>query len=167
MNYTKYLLLTCLILLPLIVGCAGYRIGNETLYRRDIRTVYVPIFESDSFRRNLAERLTEAVVKRIEARTSYKVVNRPSADSTLHGRIRSESQRVTARNDYGDARQKMNMFVVEIQWTDRRSGTQIQHFELSMGAQFVPEFGNSQSTAQQAAIDRLAAQIVERMESVW
>ncbi len=43
------------------LGCAGYRLGTQTLYRRDIHTVYVPVFESDSFRSQLGERLTEAV----------------------------------------------------------------------------------------------------------
>ena len=48
-------------------GCAGYRFGAASLYPPDIQTVYVPVFESNSFRRNLSEWLTEAVCKEIEA----------------------------------------------------------------------------------------------------
>ena len=33
-------------------GCAGYRFGAASLYPPDIQTVYVPMFESNSFRRN-------------------------------------------------------------------------------------------------------------------
>jgi hypothetical protein len=47
----------------LVLGCAPYRMGVQSLYSCNIRTVYVPMFESDSFRRNLGERLTEAVQK--------------------------------------------------------------------------------------------------------
>jgi hypothetical protein len=51
------------------------------------------MFESTSFRRNLGERLTEAVVKRSKTEP-YKVVSDPNADSVLTGRIvRSESTR--------------------------------------------------------------------------
>ena len=71
-------------------GCAGYQIGNQTLYPAHISTVYVPVIESASFRRNLAEWLTEAVVKEIELKTPYKVVGSPSADSILSGRLAGE-----------------------------------------------------------------------------
>ncbi len=44
-------------------GCAGYQLGNQTLYPRHIRTVHVPVVESASFRRNMGERLTEAICR--------------------------------------------------------------------------------------------------------
>ena len=42
-----------------------YHLGNQYLFRSDIRTVHVAMFESDSFRRFLGQRMTEAVVKQI------------------------------------------------------------------------------------------------------
>ena len=42
----------------------------------DVSTVYVPMIESGSYRRDLGERLTEAVAKQIELKTPYKVVGR-------------------------------------------------------------------------------------------
>ena len=45
-----------LTLVGLFAGCATYQIGNRSLYPQDVHTVYVPIFDSDSFRRNLGER---------------------------------------------------------------------------------------------------------------
>ena len=68
-------------------GCAGLHVGQQSLYRPELRTIYVPVFESESFRPNLGERLTEAVVKEIELKTPYKVVATPNADSVLRGRI--------------------------------------------------------------------------------
>ena len=41
-------LLACAALL--VTGCATYRFGNGTLYAPDVRTVYVPMFQSDSYR---------------------------------------------------------------------------------------------------------------------
>src|SRR6187200_1904171 len=76
-------------------GCAPYRLGTDSLYSCKIRTVYVPVFESNSFRRGLGERLTEAVQKEIERRTPYKVVGSPNADSVLTGRIRTEAKGVS------------------------------------------------------------------------
>ena len=67
-----------LVVLLFFCGCAGYQIGNQSLYPPEIHTVYVPMFQSNSFRRNLGERLTEAVVKEIESQDA------------LQGRQRSE-----------------------------------------------------------------------------
>ena len=43
-----------------LAGCAGYQVGVRSLYRPDVYSVFVPVFESDSLRRNLGEQLTEA-----------------------------------------------------------------------------------------------------------
>ena len=73
-------------------GCGRYVMGTQTLYPPDIKTVYVQMFDSTSFRRGLGERLTEAIVKEIESRTPYKVVNSPDADSVLTGRIVNDNK---------------------------------------------------------------------------
>src|SRR5262245_15718707 len=81
----------CLIIVAIsmasLTGCAGYQIGRRSLYRPDVRTVHVPMIQSDSYRRYLGERLTEAIVKEIELRTPYKVVDAGSADSVLSVRL--------------------------------------------------------------------------------
>ena len=157
-------------------GCAGYQIGHQTLHRGDIRTVYVPMFQSDSFRRNLGERLTEAVVKEIELKTPYKVVHRPDADSTLSGRLVSDRKRVLAEDVNDIPRDIETDLVVEVNWFDRRGGTLLQNgrfnyappaFSVAQNADFVPEGGQSVATAHQEAIQRLAEQIVNQMETRW
>ena len=60
----------CFLLPLLFCGCAAYQIGNQSLYPLEIHTVAVPVFQSNSFRRNLGERLTEAVVKEIEKKNA-------------------------------------------------------------------------------------------------
>ena len=101
-------------------GCAGYQIGNQSLYPLEIHTVYVPMFQSNSFRRNLGERLTEAVVKEIETRTPYKVVGDPDADSVLTGRIVAERKRVLVPDLTGDAREIQVDMRVQVSWVDRK-----------------------------------------------
>ena len=50
----RLLLSTFCLFLP---GCAGYHIGNATLFPPDISTVYVPMVDSHSFRPDLGEAL--------------------------------------------------------------------------------------------------------------
>lgn len=166
-------LLLGLILVP---GCAGYHVGNDTLYPCQIRTVYVQMFESDSFRRNLSEWVTEAVVKEIELKTPYKVVSSPDADSLLTGRLVRDGKRVIVRNVYGDPRDTDVTLHVEVQWIDRQSQAILSQDTLpvpcelariSGDGEVVPEVGHSIATGQQAAVQRIAQQIVTMMESPW
>jgi hypothetical protein len=157
-------------------GCAGYQIGNDTLFPAEIHTVYVPIFESNSFRRNLGERITEAVAKEIENRTPYKVVGDPSADSVLTGRLVSETKRVLVPDLTGDARESQIEMRVEVSWVDRKGRMLRDVQTVPCPAEIasvvgtgdvVPEVGQSITTAQQEAICRLATQIVGLMEKPW
>ncbi len=165
-----------LIVLVFLAGCAGYQIGNHTLYPAHVRTVYVPIFESASFRRNLGERLTEAVQKEIELKTPYKVVGSPGADSVLTGRIIGENKRVLVQALTGEPRELQVNLTVEVSWIDHR-GNVIRRAEpiplpteltnVDGHANLIPEVGQSVATAHQQAISRLAEQIVALMETPW
>ena len=164
------------LLLPFLCGCAGYQIGNQSLYPLEIRTVYVPMFQSNSFRRNLGERLTEAVVKEIETKTPYKVVNDPNADSVLSGSIVEETKRVLVPSLSGDAREIQVGMRVEVSWIDRK-GRMLRPSDaipcppeiadVTGTGNVVPEVGQSIATAQQQAICRMAEQIVGLMEKPW
>ena len=157
-------------------GCAGYQLGTRSLYAPDISTVYVPIFESDSFRRNLGERLTEAVVKEIELKTPYKVVGTPDADSILSARLVGDRKRVIVENRNDDPRAIEHNLAAEVTWLNRRrqpmrmpSTIPLPPELLPIGqtVMLVPEVGQSTVTAQQQAIERLAQQIVSTMEEPW
>jgi hypothetical protein len=172
----RVILSMALITVPLLAGCAAYRVGAQTLYRPDIQTVYVPIFESESLRRNLGEQLTEAVIKEIEATTPYKVVHTPDADSTLHGRIARETKRISALNQYDDVRSFDTELMVEVRWIDRRgevlmqqSGIPYPHFNFTVteSATFIPEAGQSLATSHQQTIRRLAQEVVAQMQIWW
>lgn len=166
-------ILACLLA---ISGCAGYQVGNGSLYPSDIRTVYVPMFESNSYRRNLAEWLTEAVVKEIEKKTPFKVVSTSDADSILTGRLLTDAKHVVVENQYGDPRDTEVNLQVEVQWIERHTGTPLRGEIIPLGpemaaltgtADLVPEVGQSVATAQQQAIQRLAQRIVALMEMPW
>lgn len=164
-----------LLAVALLAGCAPYRFGTEALFPPDIHTVYVPMFTSDSFRRNLGERLSEAVKKEIEDRTPYKLVNTPEADSILSGRIIRDTKRLTVETPTDEPRELEIDFVVEVTWVDRRGELLRQQgvpippaiVQFSAAAPVRPETGQSITTGQQETIERLAVQIVDLMEAPW
>lgn len=157
-------------------GCAAYRFGNGSLYAPDVATVYVPMIESDSFRRDLGERLTEAVVKEIELKTPFKVVGSPdAADSILAARLVSDTKRVVVENQNDDPRVVELALFAEVNWYNRRRepfapmATIPLPPELGVGqtAPMLAEAGQSVAMQQQQAIQRLAEQIVATMEEPW
>lgn len=158
-------------------GCSGYQIGTDSLYNAEIKTVHVPIFQSDSYRQNMGERLTEAVVRRIEQRTPYKVVHRANgADSILSGRLTNETQSVSINDDYAGTRQKKIELTVYVQWKDRR-GLMLRSMspiawndapvDITTTSDMVAEMGHSYATASQDAIEKMADQIVDMMQMPW
>lgn len=175
-------------------GCMRYRLGNGALYRRDIETVHVPIFESDVYRRHLGEWLTEAVVKEIALRTPYRTASRAEADSVLLGKITNDAKLPRGFTSTDEPRILDFSLRVEVSWTDRngrpihepcstpipaalaQAGTNVPSpapGELStpsaatQNTPLVPEFGQSMATAQQSAILQLAQHIVSMMEAPW
>jgi len=160
----------------LFSGCAGYQLGSKTLYRPNIRSVHVPMFQSDSFRRNLGEQLTEAVCKQIEKVTPYKVVSSAQADTILTGRIIDVRKHVMAEDALDQPRNVEVNYVVQVSWLDRQGQNLMRHAEiplpdpmLNIGqeANFVAESGQSLVTAQQELVRKLARQIVSQMEMPW
>jgi hypothetical protein len=165
-----------LLLVSVAAGCSGYQVGARSLYAPHVRTVYVPVFESNSFRRNLGERLTEAVMKEIEAKTPYKVVGTPDADSTLSGRITTDTRRVVVEDRYDNPREAETRLQVAVRWTDCRGDLIRQGQSIPLPPDIVavnstaplfPELGQSVATSQQQAIQRVAEQIVSMMETPW
>ena len=159
-----------------LAGCGRYRFGAASLYPPDIQTVYVPVFESNSFRRGLSEWLTEAVCKEIELKTPYKVVGTPQADSVLTGKLTGDTKRVIIEDKFDYPREVEANIVVEVRWVNRRGDLINQATSvplpqdlvlLSAPGTQVAEFGQSLSTAQLQSIQSLATQIVSLMEMPW
>ncbi len=157
-------------------GCAGYQIGTRTLYRTDVRTIHVPIIKSDSFRPELGVMLTESVQKEIERRTPFKLANVESADSVMACTLTSDSKRVVSETNLDEPRLLQSVMTVEVKWTDRRGLPLIETrflppgestFYFAENVDFIPEAGQSISTANMRVVERLANHIVDQMEARW
>jgi RNase P/RNase MRP subunit p29 len=168
------------VILAAAAGCASYRFGNNSLYATNVRTIYVPVFQCDSYRTtpaiDVGERLTEAVCKEIEKRTPFKVVgSEAAADSVLTGRVVADTKRMVVESPTDQSRQVELNYQVLVTWADR-GGTVIASgdvplpaatVDVGQEASLVPEFGRSVASTQQEALVKLAQQIVGLMEEPW
>lgn len=161
---------TCLLILP---GC-GYMVGGA--YQNEVRTVHVPIFTSDSFRRGLEFQLTEAVQKRIQTQTPFALADRRNADTVLTGHIVDVRKDVLSETAFDDPRELQMLMAIEVTWQDRRTGQILQQQDipippdlvhLTATSEFAPEVGQSRATAEHDVMEKLARKIVNMMETPW
>lgn len=159
-------------------GCAAYHVGSRSLYSSDIRTVYVPMIESNSYRRNLGEWLHEALCKRIEEVAHMKVVHDPDeADSILKVKLITDTKRVLMENPNDEPRQVQATWQVSAEWIDNATGKQIGQpvnvplppalNPIDQSSYLFPELGQSMISAELQIVQRLSEQIVSMMESPW
>jgi hypothetical protein len=164
-----------LLILPLclVAGC-GYTIGGN--YRTELRTVEVPIFQSESDRRGVEFQLTEAVQKQVKLRTPFRLAKAPYADTRLTGRIVSVDKRLIGLSGTDEGRELQYSVAVQVTWEDLNTGRILAQenvpiepdmIHLVSDAEFAPEVGQSMATGEQQALDRLARRIVELMEVPW
>jgi hypothetical protein len=157
------------IALVLIAGC-GYSIRPP--FDTSIRTVYVPILKSVSFRRDLNTQMTELLQKEIERRTPFKVVGNPEgADTVLEGTIIFVDKNAQVENPANLPRQIVANLIVEVRWTDNITGeTRTKTTPAVRVAEylpFFPELGETTNLAYQKLMAKLVQDIVSMMEEPW
>jgi hypothetical protein len=161
-------------LLALLGSGCGYRVGPN--YAANVRTVHIPVFKTESFRRGFELQLTEAVQRQVQTTTPYRLANEPMADTRLVGRIVEITKRPVNQNKYDDPRELELSMAVEVRWEECSTGRVLrqQMFPINpMATQaisqvtFAPEAGQSLATATKDAVDQLSAQIVQLMEAPW
>lgn len=150
----------------LLSGC-GYRAGE--LYRTDVETVHVEMFASHEFRRDLEFKLTEAVKKRINLDTPYRLVDKQKADTILRGEV-LELRQASFAPDYRSRlpREKQLTLAVRLQWQDVRSGRLLVDLPVQLQAvDYLTPTGESEPFAQERAIDLMAHEIVSKLYADW
>lgn len=71
-----------------LVGCGYHVAGRSNVLPPDVSTIAVPAFVNRTSQYRIEQRLTEAVVSELLARTKYRVVPRPEdGDAVLRGEV--------------------------------------------------------------------------------
>jgi hypothetical protein len=160
--------------LALVIVAAGVLAGcgysNAPLHRTDIKTVSVPVFASREFRRNLEFDLTSDLVRCIELRTPYKVVQDPKvADTELRGEILTFTSPVVTSDVASDSPQNFEVTITcWFEWKNLKTGEILKRKEsIGASAMFAVSAGESLDSATTQATRRLAERIVEAMEKPW
>ena len=116
--------MSSLVFCAAISGCSLKGYSNNWIYPKGVTTVYVEMFDTGSFRRGYEYILTDAICKRIEAQTPYKIVSdMDRADTVLSGQMLgiSKSTLATDRFSSRPLESEANT-VVTVNWKNLRTG---------------------------------------------
>jgi len=167
-TYSVVLWITVAMVCFCLAGCGGY--SNESLYPDEVGTVYVEMFENESFNRGAEYELTDALAKRIEAETPYKIVsNRDRADTVLSGHLVSVDKSVlTLERQTGRALEKDVELRAVVNWKNLKTGKLLIDSKTVDATASYSEWQNQGTTyASSLAANKLARKIVELMEKEW
>jgi hypothetical protein len=161
----------CVVFCLAFGGCglfSGY--SDKPLFPDDISTIYVEMFENQSFWRGVESKVTEALAKRIEAETPYKIVSsRDIADSVIRGQILSVGQSVVSiERETGLALEREVELRAVVNWKNFKTAEMLLNNEgVSGSATYSDLMEQSFEYGSSLAANKMAARIVELMETRW
>jgi hypothetical protein len=154
-----------------LCGCAemgGY--SNESLFPQEVSTVCLEMFDNKTFRRNVEYELSDALSKRIEAETPYKIVSSPDrADTVMSGQIVSIGQlALSIERETGRVLEREVELRAVVNWKNLKTGQLlIDNRSVSASASYSRYQMQDFKYASTLAANNLARKIVELMERKW
>ena len=154
--------------LLLVTGClvlAGCCYAPCSLLREDIRTVYVPVFDNQTWRRGLEVELTRAVAEELKLHTHLVMAPRDRADSTLEGELLEFEERGAVKDTNDQILAITVTARARFRWVDNLTGTDIVPWRT------VSESGRHNVSLaepmERAVFRELAQRIVEKLGEEW
>jgi hypothetical protein len=160
-------LLASAVLIPFTGGCDGGGYSNSWLYPEDVKTVYVEMFDTASFRRGHEYDLTDAICKRIESQTPYKIVSdRNIADTVLSGTLGGINQGTLAmERESGTPLENETIVSVTVNWKNLSTGDIIIDNDVVYASASYSTFMDQDfEYAADVAVNKAARRVVERMQ---
>jgi hypothetical protein len=154
-----------------LAGCsnvAGYSTGG--LFPDNIATVRLEMFDNRSFRRGIEYEFSDALAKRIEVDTPYKIVSDPDrADSVISGQLLSIGESaLTIERNTAQPLEKEVVVTAVVNWKDLKTGKMMINSQTVTAAATYSGFQNQDFTyGSTLAANKLAGKVVELMEQRW
>ena len=147
----------------------GY--SSSSLYPKQYHSIAIPIFQNSTMTRDVEFMLTDAIVKEIQVRSPYRVVDKQVAETILTGTITSMNLRTLSRSQTtGLDNEVLVKVVIDFEWYDQVNGNRIVgRKNFASSAVFIPSRPSSEplEMGQFAVVQQLASDIVDQMQASW
>jgi len=156
-----------------VTALAGCGIGdstNKSLFPADVGSVYIEMFDNRTFRRGVEYMVSDALAKRIESDTPYKIVSdQDRTDSVMRGQVVVITESIlTLERETGRALEKEVILTATVNWKNLRTGRMMINNQAVTAAASYSDFLSQDFTyASSLAANKLAEKIVEVMQNNW
>ena len=165
-NKTSITYLVFSLLFIISIGGCGY--SSKSLLRSNVKSIYIPIFDNDTFYRGFEFDLTEAVRDQILLRTRLNIVDKDESDSILFGKINAVNENVLIGDTRDNIIESRIVISAEVRWVDKRTGrTIVERKNIEMPAEFIVSRNETLSSSSKAAFVKVAQRIIDVMEEDW
>jgi hypothetical protein len=163
---TDFVYFAVMVFLVMMVASCGY--SSKSLIRSNVRSIYIPIFDNNTFRRGYEFDLTKAVRDQILMRTRLHLVDKDEADSILFGKIISFDENVLIVNSHDNIVESRTSVRIEIRWVDKRTGRVIvERKNIAKPAEFITQRNETLTSSKNEALVNVARGIVDTLEEDW
>ena len=164
------LAILCALLSVTLSGCGMFGYSNESLYPQNVASVRLEMFDNQTFRRGVEYELSDALAKRIEADTPYKIItSKDRADTVISGRITNiQEAGLSVERELGGILEKEVEIQAVVNWKNLKTGELlIENESVRAAASYAPLQNQDFKYASTLAANKLAQRIVELMETKW
>ena len=162
-NYCLFRQLICVAFVFVLVSGCGY--SQKSLIDRKINTIYISIFENNTFVRGIEFDIAKAVKDEIMSRTSLRIVQKDSADAILTGKIGGSAQAALSQSRDNIVESSVSISA-SVTLLDTRTGRSMGG-GAGGGASFIVDRGENVQSATEEAIANLARVLVDNLEEEW
>lgn len=140
----------------------------KSLMIRDINTIYIPIFENETFRRDLEFGLTKELKDAVLSRTGLRIVNKDNADTILSGIIKEIQEMFLTQNTDDNIVEDQITLIVDFKLVERSTGRiLVQRQSVAQRAEFIIGRGETILSAYEEVLADMAETIVNLIEEKW
>ena len=147
----------------------GY--SSSSLYPKQYQSIAIPIFQNSTMTRDVEFMLTDAIIKEIQVRSPYRVVDKHVAETILTGTITSLKLSTLSRSrTTGLDNEVLFKVVIDFEWYDQVNGNRIVgRKNFASSAVFIPSRPSSEplEIGQFAVVQQLASDIIDQMQASW
>lgn len=165
------LLLLCALSALILGGCSGmFGYSDKSLFPQDVASVRLEMFDNTTFRRGTEYELTDALAKRIEADTPYKIItNKDRADTVMTGQITNIGEAgLSIEYELGGVLEREVLIQAVVNWKNLKTGELlINNQPVAATASYTSQQNQDFKYASTLAANKLAQKIVELMETKW
>jgi len=154
-------------LLAAVLICTGCGYSSQSLIDTQYRTVYVEMFDNQSWYRGFEVGLSRELVNMINSRTHLRIVPKSQAQTIITGQIRDYRQVVLTEDELDRVRELQVTIVVDMTWRERsgKSIKVVRHFVRS--EQVKRDLDETIESVNVELFRDTAEELVERLEADW